>query len=82
MQIKQIGTLEDIDKRSDLTLITDGKEVYDILFSINGPEAIRLQEENSLYALFVKVEDGEYKEVYGFKGNIPFLWKRLYQIFF
>ena len=78
--MKQIGTIEDIQNRDDLTLIDNDYDVYHTLYNAGGPEYIRLQEEHGFYGLFVNTDNGDYKEIYAYKGQVPFIWKKLYQI--
>ena len=80
MKIKNIGTIEDIQERTDLTLVTDSQEVYTIFEHIGGNQGLRIQDEYGFYGLFVTVENGDYGEVYAYNGSIPHLWKKLYEV--
>jgi len=61
-------TVRDFQDRDDLTLVTTDFEVEDIKRHLgNSPEL------EDFGAFLVKVEDGEYKEIYGIKSNIPWL---------
>jgi len=67
-------------KDSKHKLIDDSRELIDDIlsnyFGIKNTDGF----ENGFRGGFVLVEDGEYKEVYLFKGLVPDLNKRLYQV--
>ena len=79
LKIKQVGTIQDIQDRDDLSLITCSYQVKECL-SIYYTEKQQKQfyEDYELDSLFVNVEDGEYTEIYGFSGTVPWLYKTLY----
>jgi len=52
----------------DLQLITDSQDVESIKHHV-GPEAEECD------GFLVRVEDGDYAEIWGFYGNIPWKWK-------
>ena len=62
---KSVRTVADLANRGDLQLVTDSQDVNAIKERI-GKEA------EDFDGFFVKVSDGDYKEVYGFEGNIPY----------
>jgi hypothetical protein len=80
MKIKKIGTIQDIQGRTDLTLITGDFETSQTFRHLGGDQGLRIQEEYGLYGLFASVEDGDYSTVYAFNGSVPFLWKDLYEV--
>ena len=80
MKIKNIGTIQDIQDRTDLTLITGDYEVSEVFKHIGGNQGLRLMSEYGFYGLFTTVENGDYGEVYAFNGSVPALWKTLYEV--
>jgi hypothetical protein len=69
------GRIKDIQNRNDLQLITDSqdvKEIYD--YFGNRSNATMFD------GFFVKIEEGDYSEVYGFHGIFTELNKELYKI--
>ena len=74
-----VGTINDIQDRRDLMLITDSFEVNHILDHLGLP-APDDEDPFDFSGLFVLVGDGEYKEVYAFEGCVPYLYKELWMI--
>ncbi|MGC9384210.1 MAG: hypothetical protein ACP5D6_06395 [Kosmotogaceae bacterium] len=68
------GTIIDLDKRNDLILITDSQCVADVLESIGQFDCM---DEN--VSLFVKAENGEYTEIYMFRGIVAYLYKTVWR---
>ena len=66
-----IGAIQD---RDDLMLVTDSQDVKAIKEHFGNPEWWDFD------GCFVKIEDGEYAEVYCFEGIVPNLHKDLYEI--
>lgn len=70
-------TIEDLEKRGDLILVTDSQDVQELKnYLCLEPQVPRIDQCDGF---FVKVEDGDYTEVYGFWGIIPYLNKRIEQ---
>jgi len=72
VRIELAGTVGDIKERSDLKLVTDSQEVREILDFVGAP--------HHFGGLFVKEKDGEYAEVYGFHGSVPYTYSELFAI--
>ena len=72
------GRIEDIQYREDLILITDSLEVEHILKDIGylGTDEDKIE----FIGLFILVIDGDYDEIYGFEGNVPYFSKNLWRI--
>ncbi len=75
MEIKYIGTIEDIQEREDLTLAVDSQDVEHIINHLGNHEDL-----DQFNGFFVKVDKGDYTEIYAFHGSIPDLHKSLFQI--
>jgi len=71
--------IKDIQEREDLALINGGYEVNQVFKSL--PYKYTVEKYGRLNGLFVKVGEGEYTEVYGFEGIIPYLEKGLYLVY-
>ncbi len=74
-----IGTINHIQDRRDLILITDYFEVQYILDYLSYP-APDDDDHMDFSGLFVLVGDGDYEEVYAFEGCVPYLYKDLWMI--
>jgi len=72
---KRIGTIKDINKREDLTLLTDSQDVESVKEYFGNRKAV-----DEFDGFFVKVGEGDYDEIYGFEGSVPYLSKSLYKI--
>ena len=74
-----VGTINDIQDRRDLMLITDFFEVKCILDYLGYPAP---DDDNPMNfsGLFVLVGDGDYEEIYAFEGCVPYLYKYLWMI--
>jgi hypothetical protein len=77
--ITYVGTINDIQDRRDLMLITDSFEVKYILDYLGYP-APDDDDPMDFFGLFVLVGDGDYEEVYAFEGCVPYLYKDLWMI--
>jgi len=77
--VTYFGTINAIQERKDLMLITDSLEVKYILDYLGYPAP---DDDNpfDFSGLFVLVADGDYDEVYAFKGSVPYLYKDLWKI--
>ena len=76
--LEHVGTIAAIADRDDLTLVTDSQDRDHIRDHLGMKP-----DENGYYALdsfFVKAENGDYSEIYGFDGIVPGLHKPLYKI--
>ena len=77
--VTYFGTINDIQDREDLMLITNSFEVKYILDYLGYP-APNEEDPINFSGLFVLVGDGDYDEVYAFEGCVPYLNKNLYMI--
>lgn len=77
--VTYFGTINDIQEREDLMLITDSYEVNYILdyFGYPAPDD---EDQMDFSGLFVSVRDGDYEEVYAFEGCVPYLYKDIWMI--
>jgi hypothetical protein len=67
--------LHEIEDRTDLMFICDGQEVEEVKSHLPKGRA------RGFSSYFVKVEDGDYSEVYGLDyGIVPYLYKWVYKI--
>lgn len=64
------GTIADLEKRDDLELVTRDSDVQAIKDYLGGMA-------DDYDGFFVKIEDGEYTEIYGFEGTVPDLDKEV-----
>ena len=64
------STISTLNNRTDLQLVTDSQDTSAIRFDF-GPEWIGFEYDS----YFVKVTDGEYEEIWGFCGTVPYLSK-------
>jgi hypothetical protein len=66
-------TVESLNDRDDLMFVSDSQDVTAIkesLFgSVSNPEVVDFD------SFFVKVGEGDYQEVYGMSGTVPYLGK-------
>lgn len=75
IKITPCGTIADLDKRPELTLINDSQAVAELKSMIAmTKEMTQLEDYDSF---FVNIQDGEYTEIYGYSGNTPTLSKRV-----
>jgi len=76
-------TVESINNRHDLQFVSDSQDVAAIKEYLQGFKAmhellnISLEDYDSF---FVKIEDGDYTEIYGMAGIVPYLYKTLDKI--
>ena len=66
-------TVADINTRTDLLFLSDSQDVQAIRDYFPGFD-------ECYDSFFVKVENGEYTEIYGMEGIIPNLNKRIYKL--
>jgi len=71
---KYAGEIGDFEKRKDLHLVTDSQDVNAIKNYFGNKPSVDYD------SFLVKIENGEYKEVYGFDGTIPRLDKPVFKI--
>jgi len=74
-----VGTINVIENRKDLILVTDLMEVKWILDYLGYP-ATDDDDPFDFSGLFVAVRDGDYEEVLAFEGCVPYLYKDLWMI--
>jgi hypothetical protein len=77
--ITYVGTINDIQDRRGLMLITDSFEVKHILDYLGYP-APDDDDPMDFSGLFVLVGGGDYEEIYAFEGSVPYLYKDLWMI--
>jgi hypothetical protein len=77
--VTYFGTINDIQDREDLMLITNSFEVNYILDHLGYP-APDDEDPIDFTGLFVLVGDGDYDEIYAFEGSVPYLFKDLWRI--
>lgn len=71
-EIEFAGHISDLNERTDLQLVTDSQDVRAL------EENLGIKHEFDGY--FVKIENGEYTEVYGYPGSVPDLYKAIYRV--
>lgn len=69
------GTVADLDERKDLTLLDGSTDVEYVKEHFGNRPAVQ-----DFDGFFVQIINGEFGEVYGFKGNIASLGKPVYKI--
>ena len=70
------GTVGEFDKTKPYLGVADTSQDVEAIKEYFGNRPAVEQFDGFL----VKVEDGEYAEVYGFEGNIAYTWKPVYKI--
>jgi len=74
IKVKLFGSVERLQKRDDLVLVTDSQEVNDI-YSYFGKHYSILEFDS----FFVQIKDGYYGDIFGFYGSVPYLYKSIYK---
>ena len=69
-----VGTIRDLENRNDLILTTDTQDIKFIKEYFGNPDWWDFD------GCFVKIEDGDYEEVYCFVGIVPVLNKTVYKL--
>ncbi len=69
------GTVGSLEKKPYLNLVDDSTEVEFIKSYFGDRPAVR-----DFGGFMVKIEDGEFTEVYGFEGNIGYTYKPVWKI--
>jgi hypothetical protein len=69
------GTIADLDKRPELVLVTDSQDVEAVKDYFGNRAAVK-----DFDGFLVEVDDGEYKDVFGFEGSVPSLGKIAYKV--
>ena len=72
--IAEHGTVADLNKRDDLQFVSDSQDVNSI------KEYLGIDDLDYINSLFVRVENGDYAEVYGIEGIVPYLYKTVWSI--
>ena len=67
--------VKDLEDRKDLIFVSDSQDVQAIR------EYLGHKYDDDYDSYFVKVGEGEYEEVYGMYGIIPYLKEQVYKIF-
>lgn len=75
VKAERTGSIGDLQKRDDLQLLTDSQDVNAVKEYFGNREAVK-----EFDGFFVKVEEGDLPEVYGFHGIVPNLDKDIYKI--
>lgn len=79
LSYRRIGTLDDLQDRDDLLLLTNSQDVDAVLQSIGWPSILD-HDPPDIGGLLVSVDDGCYAEIYGFPGNLPVRHASVYRI--
>lgn len=82
-RITDAGSIEDLQLRSDLSLVTDGQDTQHVRdhLPLKVWDAFKDQVGDLTdYSFFVKAEGGDYAEIYAFHGTVPSLGKLVYRI--
>lgn len=58
-------------------LITDSQDVNEVLLHIGKTRTCK---KHGIEGLYVKQHEGDYTDVYGFKGTVPYLYKSLVKL--
>ena len=77
--VTYVGTINVIENRKDLILVTDLMEVKWILDYLGYP-ATDDDDPFDFSGLFVAVREGDYEKVLAFEGCVPYLYKDLWMI--
>jgi len=75
INITKSGTVKDLNTRDDLEFISDDYSINSIKNTIG-----RFEELKDFNSFFVKINNGEYEEVYGIYGTVPYITKDIYRI--
>ena len=75
ISVKYHCTMRDLQARNDLQLVDLSQDVNAIKKYFGNNKAL-----DNFGGFMVKIENGDYAEVYGFTGNIPYLIKDVYKI--
>ncbi|TRZ49184.1 MAG: hypothetical protein D4S01_09065 [Dehalococcoidia bacterium] len=73
MKVQYFGNIADLNDRADLILVSDSQDVQAIKEYLGN-------QVNQFDSFFVKVQDGEYKQIFAFLGNIPYLYKSVFEV--
>jgi hypothetical protein len=74
LQTRYYGKVKALNDRHDLQFISDSQDVQSLKEHF-GNHCLE-----DFDSFFVKIEDGDYTEVYGINGIIPYLYKDVYEI--
>ena len=74
LMCEPFGTIRNLQEREDLELITSDEGIKQIKEHLGNPQWFDFD------ACFVKIEEGEYKEIYCYYGKIPDLDKVVYKV--
>jgi hypothetical protein len=82
LRITYYGTIEDIQNRQDLTLVTDSQDIEAIKDMIAGSDKRKRQRKklNDYSLFFVNVQDGDYTEIYASTHSVAWLGAHLDKI--
>lgn len=78
VEAEYIGTVADIQndpRYKDYSLATDSQDVEAIWDHFGNDPTVK-----DFDGFFIDVKDGDYVDVLGFPGNVPYLYKSLYRI--
>ena len=65
--------IQDLQKRTDLVFVENNQDI-NFIKDYLGEKASEFD------TFFVKIDEGDYIEVYGVFGNVPYLEKEIYRI--
>jgi len=74
IRTRRVGTIADLQGREDLSLVTEQQDVQAVKDHLGGRGL------EGFDGFLVKVGDGDYTEVYGFRGSVPSLGKPVYAV--
>jgi hypothetical protein len=77
LKIKCAGIVNKLNSRDDLQYISDSQEVKEIKAMLGYSNTIKL---NDFDSFFVKVDNGDYEEIYGLSGIVPYFYKPIFKI--
>lgn len=75
VKARRAGTVADLEGRGDLMLLTDSQEIKAVKEYFGSRPAVR-----DFDGFFVEVADGDYGDVYGFEGIVPYNYKPVYLV--
>ena len=74
MEVIHVGTVAEFETRKDLTLVMTDLDVQAIKTYLGNRNV------NGFGCFLVKIENGDYTEIYGINGSVPYLDKSVYKI--
>jgi hypothetical protein len=75
-----LGSIMEKPENQNMILVTDSQDTKPIADYIGHVNNNEWDIDTLSCSYFVSIDDGEYTKIYAFLGNVPFLYKPLYQI--